>query len=224
MTLSRPVGAQNTVSAQTYWETIEKNVQTAFDSSIGKRAPDLVFQALNDTMFHCLKEFTGRVVLLNFWSRGCRPCIGEMPDLSVLQDDYRKAGLDVVMLGDDFDTQRRFFAVAPISGIKGRLVDRATNAFIYRTGVVPTSILVDQTGIIKDFWLGAIGYVGMEKRINTLIPRDQKTFRLRVTRRRLSITIACFGLFLISSALVWNVRRRKAALQIAPQRGPFGST
>ena len=37
---------------------------------------------------HLVKEFRGRRVLLDFWSRGCRPCMESMPVLKRLNADY----------------------------------------------------------------------------------------------------------------------------------------
>lgn len=44
----------------------------------GKTAPNFYLKDLNGD-FHTMKDFRGKVVLLNFWFVGCKPCIEEIP-------------------------------------------------------------------------------------------------------------------------------------------------
>jgi peroxiredoxin len=58
---------------------------------------------------HALADYRGKVVVLGFWFRGCRPCIASMPQMKRLVDDFR--GQDVVILGvnsDDKDEDAQF--------------------------------------------------------------------------------------------------------------------
>jgi len=48
-----------------------------------------------------LKEFHGKVVVLNFWATWCAPCIEEMPALDQLAREYAAKG--VVVLGVAMD-------------------------------------------------------------------------------------------------------------------------
>src|SRR4030095_969493 len=43
-----------------------------------------------------LSSFRGRVVVLNFWATYCGPCVKEMPDLAVIQNQYAALGVQVV--------------------------------------------------------------------------------------------------------------------------------
>jgi len=203
--------AQDSISTAAFREQVERDVEATVDSSIGKNAPPLRFHISSDTSVHQLSDFAGRVVLLNFWNRGCKPCIAEMPDLSILQDEYENAGLRLILLGNDFETQNRFFTNTPVSGIKARIVDGRSQAFLYRLGVVPTLVLIDRNGLIKDVWLGTIGYDAIEKRINTLIPRDNKSFRFHNPRLLLFGGAIFVGLCIVAFAITWNLTRRKAA-------------
>jgi thiol-disulfide isomerase/thioredoxin len=129
---------------------------------LGKQTPQIIIQDIKDSSTHKLSEYTGSVLFLNIWSRGCLPCIKGMPDISQLQEDYEGASLKVVFLGPDIDTQNRFFKIYKTSGIKARIVNEWNNIdTLYRCGT-PTSILIDRDSILKDVWFGAIGYDAME--------------------------------------------------------------
>ena len=45
-----------------------------------------------------LKDFEGKVVILDFWATYCPPCIEEIPHLRALQKQYGKENLEVVGL------------------------------------------------------------------------------------------------------------------------------
>jgi len=177
-------------------------------NSIGKQAPPLLFKDIIDRSSHELSDYKGKIVLLNFWSRSCKPCIDEMPDISYLQDEYEKAGLKVIFLGEDIETQNRFFKIQEISGMKAQGSNAGSFLHIFGT---PTLILIDRDGIIKDVWMGAIGYDAMEKRINALIPRNAKSFRFHNPRLVLLSGVVLFGICLIVIAFIWNNKRKKTA-------------
>lgn len=44
-----------------------------------------------------LKSLKGKIVVIDFWGLGCRPCLESMPEIQALYEKYRKEG--VVMLG-----------------------------------------------------------------------------------------------------------------------------
>ncbi len=48
-----------------------------------------------------LKDWQGKVVLLNLWATWCAPCRKEMPDLDKLQAEMGSDGFEVVALGVD---------------------------------------------------------------------------------------------------------------------------
>jgi thiol-disulfide isomerase/thioredoxin len=91
-----------------------------------KPVPEIAFI---DTMGqpHSLREFEGRVVLLNFWATWCAPCRREMPALDRLQ---AKLG------GEDFSV------LALSQDRKGPAV---VSAFLQEIGVCNLAVYVDPT-------------------------------------------------------------------------------
>jgi thiol-disulfide isomerase/thioredoxin len=43
-----------------------------------------------------LKDWRGRIVVLNYWATWCGPCVKEMPDLVALQNEYAPFGVQVI--------------------------------------------------------------------------------------------------------------------------------
>ena len=69
-----------------------------------KPLPEMSWTGFDGTVFK-LKDFQGKVVILDFWATYCPPCIEEIPHLKELQARYGADRLAVVGLhvGDDED-------------------------------------------------------------------------------------------------------------------------
>jgi peroxiredoxin len=192
--------------------------QKALGESIGKQAPPLSFQDIKDSSSHELTEYRGKVILLNFWSSNCDLCTTELSDISYLQDEYKKAGLKVIFLGPpDYDTQQRFFKIHKISGLKVLIAGNIfTYSFLYCGPGIPTFILINRDGVIKDAWMGPpFGYDAIEKRINALIPRETNIFKSYNPRLVLISSIVLFCICLIVIGIIWNKKREKVTHPIA---------
>jgi cytochrome c biogenesis protein CcmG, thiol:disulfide interchange protein DsbE len=48
-----------------------------------------------------IRDFKGKVVLLNFWATWCEPCVAEMPALEQLYNRLKSEGFVVVAVGTD---------------------------------------------------------------------------------------------------------------------------
>lgn len=67
-----------------------------------KMLPDIEIK-LQDGDSLKLKDLKGKVVLLDFWYRGCYPCLKAVPHLIELQEEFKN---DLVIIGvNDFDIQ-----------------------------------------------------------------------------------------------------------------------
>ena len=117
-------------------------------------APPLEFSAVADDRAYSLDEFTGEVVLVNFWATWCPPCVDEMPDLERLQSDLGPRGLRVIHLSEE--SRRKL----------NEYVDenRPTNLHAYADGTqwpdfaLPTSYVVDRAGVVRAFHVGGQDY------------------------------------------------------------------
>jgi thiol-disulfide isomerase/thioredoxin len=48
-----------------------------------------------------LAQYRGKLLVVNFWATWCAPCIGEMPDLQKIQDEYAARGVNTVGIAID---------------------------------------------------------------------------------------------------------------------------
>ena len=102
-----------------------------------------------------LSALAGKVVLVQFWSTRCPPCVAEIPNIRTNYDRYHDRGFDVVGISLDDDTAalERFVADR---GIPWPIVvdsqspgpDGRTLADRYGVLQIPRCILVDRDGTV----------------------------------------------------------------------------
>ncbi len=104
---------------------------------------------------HSLREFQGKIILLNLWASWCVPCAREMPQLDILQKKRGGADFTVLTLSLDSDGDQKpkgFFKEKKIRSLVF-FHDRQGAAFqtLRKAGLVeglPTSLLIDRGGRI----------------------------------------------------------------------------
>ena len=64
------------------------------------KAPDTVFTT-EDGAERTLKDFRGKIVLVNFWATWCGPCVREMPSLERLHNKLGGVDFAVIALSED---------------------------------------------------------------------------------------------------------------------------
>ena len=62
----------------------------------GERLPTLALEGLTQTQARSLDEFTGRVVLLEFFAHWCKPCAMSVKHLNELEASFGARGFSVV--------------------------------------------------------------------------------------------------------------------------------
>lgn len=71
------------------------DLRSAGSLAPGSKPPALQLPRLSGGQID-LAELKGQVVLVNFWTTWCQPCVDEMPDLNALYLKYRDRGLTVL--------------------------------------------------------------------------------------------------------------------------------
>jgi len=65
---------------------------------------------------HSIKEWQGKVLVINFWATWCPPCLKEMPTFEALQNEYSAKGLQVIGIAlDDAEPVKEFLASKKIT-------------------------------------------------------------------------------------------------------------
>ena len=70
-------------------------------------APDFLLMDM-DGQQHSLKQYRGKVVIINFWATWCPPCIHEMPSLQKLYEEFKSRSLVVLAINQWEDEDRVF--------------------------------------------------------------------------------------------------------------------
>jgi peroxiredoxin len=114
-------------------------------------APDFTLEDMDANKFS-LKDYRGKVILLNFWATWCPPCRREMPSLERLHQKLKGKDLVVLALnqkeGDDqifiFTGEIGMDLTIPILFDKDSSVSSA-----YGVPGLPTTYLIDKKGNIR---------------------------------------------------------------------------
>lgn len=96
-----------------------------------------------------LKDWRGKMILLNLWATWCAPCREEMPALERLQKSLGSDKFQVVALAVDkagLDGARKFLKDNGIEALKLYADPTARNGTQLKVIGMPTSILIDAEG------------------------------------------------------------------------------
>lgn len=106
-----------------------------------------------------LDEFSGQVILLNFWATWCKDCAKEMPEFEKLYQAYEGKGLSVVAIALDKEGQPAIEAFLKRENLNLTypiLLDSDNRvARAYQLAWVPVTIVVGRDGKILETVLGA---------------------------------------------------------------------
>ena len=165
-------------------ERIQKHAQAAdavrreaklWSALVGKPAPDWDATDIAEDV-QSLKQYRGKVILLDFWYRGCSSCIRVMPEIKRLAKHFEDE--PVVVLGvnvnkraeDAIDVIQKMQLAHPT--IRGEAI-----ALQYQVYGYPTLVIIDQHGIVRDLYMGYDGQFA-----TSISPTVEKLLR-KETRR-----------------------------------------
>lgn len=117
--------------------------------SVGKTAPDFDITTPDGKKMK-LSNLRGKAVYLDFWSSGCVPCIGEMPDAKKLHEYFK--GKPVAFVNVSLDSKDDVWKYAikkyDVDGINTLEVkgDESETARKYGVKGIPSYFLIDKDG------------------------------------------------------------------------------
>lgn len=131
---------------------------------VGSPAPALTYARLDvddGSPQEALAVLRGDVVLLNLWATWCPPCRKEMPALDQLQSDLADRGLTVLHVSiEREDKLRSWLAENPMTTRHGRI-----DSIPFPAPALPTSLVIDREGIVRDIMVGGQSYRAFEKAV-----------------------------------------------------------
>lgn len=140
----------------------------------GKPAPKFVAPAIGGGEIR-LENYKGKVVVVDFWSIACSPCIEANAHLDKLYKAYRDLGFVVIGLSIDrnMEVVEEFLKRVPVSYPTGM----ATEDIIRKFGgifAIPQSFILDKNGnIVKKYeGFSTLSAYNMEETVKRLLKGD----------------------------------------------------
>ncbi len=122
------------------------------DAVLNKPAAEWDTQDI-DGKKHTLAGYRGKVVVLDFWYRGCGWCIRAMPQIKEVVEHYQ--GKPVAVLGMNTDREEKD-ARFVVDKLKLNYTTLKAEGLPTKYGVqgFPTLVIIDQNGIVRGFHVG----------------------------------------------------------------------
>ncbi|MCQ0112061.1 TlpA family protein disulfide reductase [Zhouia amylolytica] len=132
------------------------NTQDMNDNKAKSKALEMSFTAMDGTKVN-LKNMRGKVVLIDFWSTYCPPCIKEMPHVKELYDKYKDNGFEVIgIIANGEESREQIMKIMEKTRATWpQRLDKASNVSVsyhslYNINSLPTVWLLDKEGRIVD--------------------------------------------------------------------------
>ena len=135
--------------------------------------PDISYPDL-DGRQHNLREWKGRVLLLNFWASWCAPCQAEIKHLIDYQREFGPQGLQIVGLGLDDprklkNVERTLEINYPILSADEKESRAILKSWGNKTGLIPYTVIFDKQGQVVRAHRGILGDTQFETLVKPLL-------------------------------------------------------
>ena len=126
---------------------------------------------------HRLADWSGKVIILNFWASWCSPCLYEIRDFVAYQERYQARGLQIVGVGiDDANKLRNVqrsleinYPVLVADPVKnGTMMEPWGN----RSGIVPFSVVIGRDGRVVTTYRGLMSRESFDEDVLPLLGRN----------------------------------------------------
>jgi len=120
-------------------------------SEIPKPISSLIFEDFSGKKTN-IKDYQGKLLIVNFWATWCAPCKKEMPSLDSLYSDKKFKNLEVIAVNVEQPNQlktKKFFTDLNIKKLKIFFDSELNFVKEFKLRGIPTTILINKNG--KEF-------------------------------------------------------------------------
>ncbi len=118
---------------------------------VGYLAPDFSVRDKDNNLVS-LSDFTGKVMLVEFWASWCSYCIAEIPTLNTMYEDYQSKNFEIIGISLDTEpsawlkkVQDKNIQYTQLNDSEGFSSDVAQS---YEVSSIPKMVLVNEEGYI----------------------------------------------------------------------------
>jgi peroxiredoxin len=137
----------------------------------GNKAPDFELQSIDGKTIR-LSEMVGKKVILNFWATWCPPCKAEMPHMQEFYKDQNMNGVEILAVNLT-TAERNKNDIAPFVEEYGLtfpilLDSQGEIGQTYQAFSIPTTYIIDSSGVIQKKIIGPMDKEMMKELINSV--------------------------------------------------------
>jgi peroxiredoxin len=138
-------------------------------TKVRKGAPELDLQDSFGKLVS-LKDYRGKVVLLDFWATWCHGCKEEIPWFTEFERKYSDKGLSVIGVSLDEDGWKVVKPFTKAMAVPYRIVlGNESTAKEYGVGSMPGTFIIDRDGRIAATYMGMADKNDVERNIQKLL-------------------------------------------------------
>jgi peroxiredoxin len=121
---------------------------------------------------HALKDYRGKVVILDFWYRGCGWCIRAMPQMKEIAAHFKDQPVVVFGMNTDPKEEDAKFVIDKM-GLNYTTLKAIGVPEKYKVRGFPTLIIIDGEGVVRDIHVGYSPHLKEEviKSVEKLLPK-----------------------------------------------------
>ena len=142
---------------QEQWQKTDQN-----NPAIGSQRPEFAAMDL-DGQLRNIKEWDGKLVLLNFWATWCPPCLKEIPAFIELQQTYADQGFQIIGIAIDEEDAVREYVDKVGMNYPSLLADGDGIGLAKRygngIGALPYTVIIKRDGEISDTIRGELSKI-----------------------------------------------------------------
>jgi peroxiredoxin len=137
-----------------------------------KAAPELDLQDSVGKLVS-LKDYRGKIVVLDFWATWCHGCKEEIPWFAEFERKYSDKGLSVIGVSLDEDGWKVVKPFTKAMAVSYRIVlGNDSTAKEYGVGSMPDTFIIDRDGRIAATYMGVVDKNNFEKNVQELLAQN----------------------------------------------------